>query len=94
MYRRHGIDMSATSHVRCGMAEDTNTYEAVLTEHGAEFRGIQLGPSESLILFADPEFRTTLALTESEFSSETVSQRLKEIRRAYELDSTVEKSLC
>jgi hypothetical protein len=80
------------------MAEDTNTYEAVyeavLAKHGAEFRGIQPGPSESLILFADPEFRTTLALAESEFSPETVSKRLEEIRRAYELDSTVQKSLC
>jgi hypothetical protein len=69
-------------------------YEAILAEQGAEFRGVQPGPRETLILFADPAFRTTLAIRESEFSSDTVSQRLKESRKAFEFDSTVQKSLC
>jgi hypothetical protein len=54
------------------MDENSAHYEAILAEHGAEFRGIQQGPRETLILFADPEFRTTLAVPESEFSSQTV----------------------
>jgi hypothetical protein len=47
-----------------------------------------------LTLFADPELRTTLAVTKSDFSSQTVSRRLEESRRAYQFDSTVQKSLC
>jgi hypothetical protein len=73
---------------------DSRHYIAVLAEHGAEFCGIQEGPRESLILFADPELRTTLAVPESEFSSEEVSRRLQKIRSAYDLDSNVQKSLC
>jgi hypothetical protein len=69
-------------------------YEAILAEHGAEFRGIQQGPRESLVLFADPELRTTLAVPESEFSSQTVSRRLQESRSAFHLDANVQKSLC
>jgi hypothetical protein len=76
------------------MDETSAHYEAILAEHGAEFRGIQQGPRESLVLFADPELRTTLAVPESEFSSQAVSRRLQESRRAYELDSHVQKSLC
>jgi len=93
-YRNRGIDTPGTLHVRCDMAKDTAHYEAILAEHGAEFRGIQSGPDETLILFADPNLRTTLAVTESEFSSQTISQRLEETRRAYAFDSTVQKSLC
>jgi hypothetical protein len=69
-------------------------YEAILAEHGAEFRGIQQGPRGTLILFADLEFRTTLALLESEFSPQTISERLQESRSAYDLDSHIQKSLC
>jgi hypothetical protein len=77
------------------MDENSAHYEAILAEHGAEFRGIQQGPREALVLFADPEFRTTLlTVPESEFSSQAVSRRLQESRRAYELDSHVQKSLC
>ena len=60
------------------MDETSAHYEAILAEHGAEFRGSQQGPHETLILFVDREFRTTLAVPESEFSSQTVSQRLQE----------------
>jgi hypothetical protein len=60
------------------MDETSAHYEALLAEHGAEFRGIQQGPRETLILFADPEFRTTLTVPESEFSFQTVSERLHE----------------
>ncbi len=69
-------------------------YEAVLAEQGAEFRGIQQGPCGTLILFADPEFRTTLAVPESEFSPQTISKRLQESRSALNLDARVQKSLC
>ena len=69
-------------------------YGAILAEHGAEFRGIQQGPRESLVIFADPELRTILAVPESEFSSQTVSQRLQESRSAFNLDANVQKSLC
>ena len=76
------------------MDENSARYEALLAEHGAEFRGIQQGPRGSLVLFADPELRTTLAVPESEFSSQTVSQRLHESRSAFHLDAHVQKSLC
>jgi hypothetical protein len=76
------------------VAEATTHYEALLAKYGAEFRGMQCGPGETLILFADPNFRTILAVTESEFSSQTVSRRLEETRTAYEFESTVQKSLC
>ena len=69
-------------------------YETILAEQGAEFRGIQQGPRESLVLFADPQLRTTLAVPESEFSPQTVSKRLQESRSAYDLDAHVQKSLC
>jgi hypothetical protein len=76
------------------MDENSAPYEAILAEHGAEFRGIQQGPRETLILFADPELRTTLAVPESDFSSQSVSQRLQESRSAFHLDAHVQKSLC
>jgi hypothetical protein len=69
-------------------------YEAILAEHGAEFRGIQQGPRESLILFADPELPTTLAVPESKFSPQAISKRLQENRSAFHLDAPVQKSLC
>jgi hypothetical protein len=59
------------------MDENSAPYEEILAEHGAEFRGIQQGPRETLILFADPELRMTLAVPESDFSSQSVSQRLQ-----------------
>jgi len=76
------------------MDKNSAHYEAILAEHGAEFRGIQQGPQENLVLFADPEFRTTLAVPESEFSSQAVSRRLQESRSAFNLDANVQKSLC
>jgi hypothetical protein len=76
------------------MDENNVPYEEILAEHGAEFCGIQQGPREILTLFAAPELRTTLAVPESEFSSQSVSQRLQESRRAYDLDAQVQKSLC
>jgi hypothetical protein len=76
------------------MDENSARYEAILAEHGAEFRGVQQGPRESLVLFADPELRTTLAVPESEFSSQTVRRRLQESRSAFNFDANVQKSLC
>ena len=76
------------------MDENSAPYEEILAEHGAEFHGIQQGPRETLILFADPELRMTLAVPESDSSSQSVSPRLQESRRAYDLDAQVQKSLC
>ena len=92
--RKHGIDASPLSQVVGEMDETTAHYETILAEHGAEFRGIQQGPRGSLVLFADPALRTTLAVPESEFSSQSVSQRLQESRGAFHLDANVQKSLC
>jgi len=76
------------------MADENRDYAAVIRRQGAEFRGIQFGPRGALILFADPKSRTTLAVSELEFCPQTVSRRLQESRRAFDLDSDVQKSLC
>ena len=55
-------------------------YSALVASCGALFQGIQHGPRQSLILFADPESRTTLAVPESEFSCEAISRKLSESR--------------
>lgn len=62
---------------------DTRYYESAVAAEGAEFQGIQLCPRGALILFADPKLRSTLAISESEFSREAVAQRLKDSRRAF-----------
>jgi hypothetical protein len=69
-------------------------YQSIIVAQGAEFRGVQSGPEETLILFADPRQGKTLAVAESEFCPETVSQRLEESRRALDLEMRVQKSLC
>ena len=73
---------------------DPSSYASIISAQGAEFRGIQLGPRGALILFADPAFKTTLALPESEFSPEAVSHRLRENRHAFDLEGHIQKSLC
>lgn len=75
-------------------SDDTNGYAAVLSAQGAEFRGIQAGPHGALILFADPNLKSTLALPASEFCPEAVSRRLQENRRAFDLEGHIQKSLC
>ena len=55
----------------------------LLAEHGATFQGVIVGPRQRLILFSDPDFASTLALPESEFSTEAVVRRLAENRRAF-----------
>jgi hypothetical protein len=62
---------------------DTHYYEAVVAAEGAEFRGIQFGPRGALILFADPNLGSTLAVSEAEFSREAVAHRLEDSRRAF-----------
>ena len=76
------------------MTDQKRDYAAVIRAQGAEFCGVQLGPRGALVLFADPESRTTLAVFQSEFSPQTVSQRLQESRSAFALDAEVQKSLC
>jgi hypothetical protein len=53
-----------------GRAMDNNEqdYRSILAALGAEFRGVQPGPRETLILFADPRSGSTLAVAESEFT--------------------------
>lgn len=69
-------------------------FGAVIRAEGAEFCGVQFGLGGALVVFSDPESRTTLAVPESEFSSQTVSRRLEENRRAFALNAEVQKSLC
>ena len=75
-------------------SSDTSNYAAIIAEQGAEFRGVQLSPHGALILFADPRLKSTLAVAESEFSPEAVSQRLQESRRLFDLECGIQKSLC
>ena len=65
------------------LMSDVSYYQQVIAELGAEFRGMQQGPRQRLILFADPELRSTLAVAEQEFSPEAVSRRLEESQRAF-----------
>ena len=74
--------------------DHSSSYAAIISAQGAEFRGIQLGPRGTLILFADPALKSTLALPESEFSPEAVSRRLQENRRSFDLEGHIQKSLC
>jgi hypothetical protein len=74
--------------------DNEQNYRSIIAAQGAEFRGVQPGPPETLILFADPRLGRTLAVAESEFSSEAVSNRLEESRRAFDLELRVQRSLC
>jgi hypothetical protein len=76
------------------VTDQKRDYAAVIRAQGAEFCGVQRGPRGTVVLFADPESRATLAVPEPEFSSQTVSRRLQESRRAFALDAEVQKSLC
>jgi hypothetical protein len=76
------------------VANQNRDYAAVIRAQGAEFCGLQRGPRGTLVLFADPVSRTTLAVPEPEFSSGAVSHRLQESRLACALDAEVQKSLC
>jgi hypothetical protein len=69
-------------------------YESIIAAQGAEFRGVESGPQQTLILFADPRLGKTLTLAESEFCPEAVTNLLEESRRALELEMRVQKSLC
>ena len=74
------------------MADKKREYAEVIRDAGGEFLGIQRGPRGALVLFTDPESRTTLAIHEFEFCPEAVSQRLHESRLAFELPQQVHKS--
>jgi len=63
------------------MQVDTpSRYAEIIDAAGAEFQGIQNGPRGALILFADPNSRSTLAVAESDFTLEAVVHKLEEIR--------------
>jgi hypothetical protein len=74
------------------MIDKKREYAEVIRREGGEFLGIQRGPRGALVLFTDPESRTTLAVRELEFCPEAVSQRLQESRQAFELHHQVQKS--
>jgi hypothetical protein len=76
------------------MEHRTQDYAAVLSDQGAEFRGIRPGPNGAVILFADPQSRNNLSISEFEFSAYTVSRCLEESRRTFDLEAHVQKSLC
>jgi hypothetical protein len=61
----------------------TLQYAAVIVTEGAEFIGIQRLPQGNLILFTDPQYRSTLAVAEREFSPEAVSLRLRDNKRKF-----------
>ncbi len=63
---------------------ETRIYAAVILAQGAEFLGIQQTLRGNLILFNDPQNRSTLAVAEREFSPEAVSLRLNDSRRRYQ----------
>lgn len=67
---------------------DTLNYAAVILAQGAEFLGIQKTLRGNLILFTDPQYRSTLAIAEREFSPEAVSLRLSDSRRRFQTPKT------
>jgi hypothetical protein len=75
------------------MADEREIVE-VIRMQGAEFCGIHESPRGALILFADPESRTTLEVPESEFSAQAIAQQLEKSRRAFHFDCWIQKSLC
>jgi len=60
-----------------------NNYKVIVESVGAEFVGIQYGPNGSLVLFADPQFRSTLAVPEESFSVERIARRIQESRAQF-----------
>ncbi|HTW22649.1 MAG TPA: hypothetical protein VMD78_03565 [Candidatus Baltobacteraceae bacterium] len=60
-----------------------NDYKAIFESLGAEFVGIQCGPKGSLVLFADPQVRSTLAVPEEFFSVERITRRIQESRAQF-----------
>jgi hypothetical protein len=67
------------------MLEKERGYAKVIRAQGAEFIGMQLGVHGALVLFTEPESRTTLAVYELEFSPQAISQRLQRSRQAFDL---------
>ena len=74
------------------MSDKKRDYAEVIRVAGGEFLGIQRAPRGALVLFTDPESRTTLAVHELEFCPQAISQRLQESRRAFELSKQAQKS--
>lgn len=62
---------------------ENGEFEALLAPLGASFRGVIEGPRHNLILFRDLRSGSTLALPESDFSSDSISKRLAESRLAF-----------
>jgi hypothetical protein len=54
------------------MDERDQHYAIIVAAQGAVFQGIQRGNHGALVLFADPSSRSTLAVSESEFSPESI----------------------
>jgi hypothetical protein len=88
------IEVSAGAVYVRFVPDTSREYAAIIQALGAEFRGVELGPSGALILFADPLTRSTLAVLAIDFSAQAVSSKLEESRRAFDLDAHVQKSLC
>jgi hypothetical protein len=62
----------------------TEYYASVIAEHDAVYVGIQYGPKQNLVLFADRQNQSTLAVVEQEFSPEAVGRRLESSRMAFD----------
>jgi hypothetical protein len=62
---------------------DTQHYAAVVVAQGAEFLGMLRTLRGNLILFIDPQYGSTLAVVEREFSPEAVALRLSANKRNF-----------
>ena len=58
-------------------------YEAIIESAGGKFLGLQSGPEGFLVLFTDPESRSTLAVPEDVFSADRIARRIRESRRQF-----------
>ena len=66
-----------------GGAAFANSYKIAIESVGGKFVGLQTGPKGSLVLFADPESLSTLAIPEESFSAEHIARRLAESRSEF-----------
>jgi hypothetical protein len=74
------------------MSDKKRDYAELIRVAGGEFVGIQSGPRGALVLFTDPQSRTTLAVHELKFCPKAVSQRLQESRQTFKVPQRVQKS--
>jgi hypothetical protein len=62
-----------------------SAYEKLLEAEGLVFQGIISAASKTVILFSDPQSRSTLGIYEWEFPVEAIRKRLAESRLAFQV---------